>query len=88
MAWSVQAPASGAKSFIIDGPLPLEIDYDDVSHADVLLLAEQVAKKLNQSWSAPTMYRCEDPDCWTPSRVAGPCLTCGGPTEYIVVTGA
>lgn len=88
MTWTLEAPSPGAKHFVIRGPLPLEIDYDDVCHTDVLLLAEQVTKTLNQAYRAPSIYRCKDSDCWTPSRVPGACLTCGGPTEYIVVTSA
>ena len=41
------------KSFIIDGPLQLEVDFDDVNHQDVDAMADVIVKILNDNWNNP-----------------------------------
>lgn len=75
-----------SKSFVIEGPLDLEIDYDDVNHIGVRALAEEVVDTLNKNFITPTIVACEEgetEDCYTwSSRTLYPrCPWCGGPTR-------
>lgn len=51
------------KSFVIDGPLPLEIDYDDVWQPGVELQAEALVNILNAYWYKIYRLRCNNEDC-------------------------
>lgn len=88
------------KSFTINGPgeLNLEVDYDDVPHSQVAVLARQMVAILNAHWVPIQARVCEDPeaadfdsdfdndDCYyVVLPLDGPdrCPTCGGPLKVI-----
>lgn len=62
-SFAIQPYGSYAKSFLIDGPLPLEIDNDDVPSAEVAALAQHLVELLNRYWEDPVAYYCENEDC-------------------------
>lgn len=61
--WKIQEYHSYDKSFVIDGPLPLIIDNDDVWHPGVALLSQQIVDILNNNWSPLYALRCNNEDC-------------------------
>ena len=48
--WTIEPHDGADKQFVINGPLPLIIDYDDVNHGEVDALAESVVAILNAGW--------------------------------------
>ena len=49
--WKILGHSEIDKSFEVDGPLPLEIDYDDVNHDEVDFLINEVVQILNTYWN-------------------------------------
>ncbi len=65
--WSIEDHDGADKSFKIDGPLPLYVDYDDVFHAGTDFLAERVVQVLNEYMpEAPYAYRCHGDEYFMP----------------------
>lgn len=88
--WTIQEHSNYDKSFVIDGPLPLIIDNDDVWHPGVALLAEQLVSVLNEHWRALHATRCINEECgeaydtmWNVATVE--CPTCGELVEEFEV---
>lgn len=78
--WEIQEHSNLDKRFVIDGPLPLIIDNDDVPSDVVAMLAERVAVTLNAHYKAPLGRRCENDDCEDPQvwpAAFAYCPTCG-----------
>ena len=61
--WTIQPHSQYDKSFVIDGPLPLVIDNDDVWQPGVAILAEEVVRVLNNQFVSIYRMRCENEDC-------------------------
>lgn len=62
--WTIRDHDDWDKSFRIDGPLPLDIDFDDVNHSGVDILAQCVVATLNAHWvGTPSAYTCKNEDC-------------------------
>lgn len=59
--WKIQPHDYIDKSFLIEGPLDIEIDYDDVHHPIVDVLAEEVVRVLNEHFVPPVVWRCQEP---------------------------
>ena len=60
--WTKMKPELWAKSYEIPGPLPLEIDYDDVHHDGTELLAHHVVDTLNSNWVTLYVWECDNED--------------------------
>lgn len=80
------------KSFEITcpGELRLTVDYDDVAHGEVDLLAQYLVAVLNQRWIPLAADRCVNEDCnafLEPISQHGPweCRMCGGPMEAVTL---
>lgn len=78
------------KSVVVDGPLPLIIDYDDVQHNEVQLLTDRVAEILNLHWTPVYVLECDNEEsehdgCWDDRWPVGEadepfaCPHCGSP---------
>lgn len=61
--WIVQSHSDSDKYFVIQGPLPLIINNDDVDSSQVAILAEYVAAVLNQHWTPVPACFCENAIC-------------------------
>lgn len=61
--WEIQPHNEFDKSFVIDGPLPLIIDNDDVWGPGVELLAKHVVQLLNKHWITVHHPQCVNHDC-------------------------
>lgn len=58
--WKIEDHSVYDKSFVIDGPLPLIIDNDDVFGPGVEILAQAVVDTLNEHFFVPNMRRCKN----------------------------
>lgn len=52
--FAIQIHDGSDKSFLIFGPIDLEVDYDDVDHKEQDLLSKKVVKILNKHWNDDT----------------------------------
>lgn len=46
-------PCSYDKDILIEGPIELVVDYDDVDHEFVLAVAKKIVEVLNKYYDAP-----------------------------------
>jgi len=60
--WTVDEHDGIDKGFYIRGPLDLYVDYDDVHHEAVDILADEVVRILRAHFETPNMYICSEPD--------------------------
>lgn len=60
--WEIEPHGGMDKWFKIAGPLDLEIDYDDVNHPVVDILAEAVVACLNEHFETPMVWYCAEPN--------------------------
>lgn len=51
MTWTLHEPRPGDKDIIVSGPVGFLIDYDDVDHTSVLILARALVDTLNEGWN-------------------------------------
>lgn len=61
--WKIQEYHPLDKSFVIDGPLPLIIDNDDVWSPGVELLAKHLVQVLNAHWITVHHPQCVNEVC-------------------------
>lgn len=89
--WSINEFGRSDKSIQIDGPLRLEVDYDDVDTDAVDLLLPLFLDILNKHWHPLDAWRCENEDCeeseeyWRIRPEPGNCSACGEPRSPTLV---
>ena len=84
--WTIQKGGDG-KWLTIKGPLNLYVDFDDVDHVQVEILAETIASTLSERFIPPLGQRCENDECeeaWHIKRL-GSSIKCHNCNKFMEV---